>query len=168
MQAQDDGEMAGCKPALHSRVIPSWPLVNRVRYSESACLVKLLVVDINLPMPCVGVTNLQCKLIFAKSTIQRYTNSRVDVGVVNSLCVLENCKVYRTKMQNSRGGRWSCNLTVSLKLAKSEVQRYSKMKVDVGVTNLQCIFKFTKYTKQRHTKSRVDVGGVGVTSLQCP
>ena len=53
MQAQDDGEMAGCKPALHSRLTPSWPLVSAVRYSESACLVKVLVADINLPMPCI-------------------------------------------------------------------------------------------------------------------
>ena len=49
-------------------------------------------------------------LKFAKSTIQRYANSRVDVGDTKLRCAIEICKVYHTKIQG---------LTRSLKFATS-------------------------------------------------
>ena len=99
----------------------------------------------------------------------------------------------RQKKQKFKGGRWRYHLIVSLKLAKSTMQRNKHSRVDVGVTNLQCplilqslayndtIFKgrrwrykltvslkFVKSTIQRYKtlhNSRVEVG---VTNLQCP
>ena len=62
----------------------------------------------------------------------------MDVGVTNLQCVPENCDVYPIKIQKFKGGRWRYKLTVSVKSAKSTIQRYTDSRVDVGVTNLQC------------------------------
>ena len=60
---------------------------------------------------------------FAKSAIQRYKISRVDIqGWTLSLQthgVLEVCKVYNGAMHKFKGGHWRYKLIVSLKLAKS-------------------------------------------------
>ena len=52
--------------------------------------------------------------------------------------VLDICKVYHTKIQEFRGGRWPYKLRVSLKFAKPTVQRNTNGKVDAGLTNLHC------------------------------
>ena len=83
-------------------------------------------------------------LKFAKSTIEGYKDSRVDVGITNLVCVLEICKAHHTKIQN--------------------IQAISR--VDVGVSMLQtlCVYvslklvcvslKFAKSTIQRYKNSR--------------
>ena len=68
-------------------------------------------------------------------------------------------------MQKFKGGRWRYKLTVSLKFAKSTIQRYKNSRVDVGVTTLTVSVKFAKSTIQRYKIPRVDVG---VTNLQRP
>ena len=90
---------------------------------------------------------------FAKSTIQRYKNCKVDVGVTNLQCpwnsrslpckdwrmdigvktwsVLEICKVYHTKIQTFKGECWHYKLTVSVIFAQSTMQRYNNWRVKV-------------------------------------
>ena len=57
---------------------------------------------------------LTVSLKFVRSTIQRYANSIVDVGVgVTSLrCALEICEVYHTKIRKFKGGRWRYKITL--------------------------------------------------------
>ena len=103
---------------------------------------------------------------YAKSTIQKYINSRVDAGVTNSqygwnlhslpytdekfkggrnpgwtlalqtYSVLKICNVYHTRIHTFKGGRWRHELAVSMKFATSTIQRYRNTRVDVGVTKL--------------------------------
>ena len=58
----------------------------------------------------------QC-LKFAKSTIQRTRNSRVDVGL-QTYSVLEICKVDHTKIQGFKGGRWRYKLIVQIEICE--------------------------------------------------
>ena len=127
---------------------------------------------------------LTVSLKLAKSTIQRYKSSRVDVGVTNLQCpgslqrppykdthiqrwnlavqtcsALVICKAYHTQMHKFKGGRWRCKLTVCLKFATSTIQRYRNARVDIGVTNLQCRLKFAKYTIQKHRQIQQSKGG---------
>ena len=59
-----------------------------------------------------SVTNLQCPWKLKMSTIQRCKHSRVDVGVTRMQWVRETCKAYHTKIHKFKGGRWRCKLTV--------------------------------------------------------
>ena len=59
----------------------------------------------------VGVKILHCPgNKFAKTTIQRYKKSRVDVGVTNLRYALDICKVYHTTIPKFKGGRWRYKL----------------------------------------------------------
>ena len=89
----------------------------------------------------VSVTNLQCPWKLKMSTIQRCKHSRVDVGVTRMQWVRETCKAYHTKIQKIKSGRWRYNLTASVRFAKSVPYKHTKM-VDVEVTNLHCPWNF--------------------------
>ena len=103
-------------------------------------------------------------LKFAKSTKKRYKNSRVDVGVTNLQCPLTFAKSIHTKIHKLKGGRWRYKLTVSVKFAKSTIQRYKHSRVDVGAAilrwtlgwrwryKLTVSLKFAKSTIHRYKK----------------
>ena len=89
---------------------------------------------------------LNVSLKSAKSTIQRYKNSRVDTLALQTYCVcLRFAKSIPYKDTNIH--RWTLALQtycVSLRFAKSNVQRYKNSRVDVGgdgATNLQCVYR---------------------------
>ena len=48
-------------------------------------------------------------------------------------------------------------LTVSLKLARSNIQRYKHSRVDVGVANLLCVLEICKVPYKDTKTLRVDV-----------
>ena len=125
-----------------------------------------------------------CLEICKNSTVQRYKNSRVDVGFTNLGChgvnwnlqslpykdtkiqwqtlalqtysVIETCKVYRTKLQKKG---WT--LALLTYNAQSILQRYQHSRV----YNFTVSLTIAKSTIQNYINSRVDVG---VTNLQCP
>ena len=128
---------------------------------------------------------------FAKSTIQRFKKSRVDVGLTNLRCALEICKVHHTTIPKFKGGRCRCKLAVSLnfakfyltkirknqgwtlalhtltvclKFAESTVQRYRNIKRGRWRYKLTVCLKFAKSNIQRYKVSGVDVG---VTNVGC-
>ena len=106
-------------------------------------------------------------LKFTKSTIQTYKIQGWTLAL-QAYSVLEICKCYHTKIPKFKGGRWRYKLTVSMKLAKSAIQRYKISRVDIQGRcryKLTVSLKFAKSTMERCTNSRVDVGA---TNLQCP
>ena len=109
----------------------------------------------------VGVADLQCPCkVYHKIT--KIDQNQGWTLALKTYCVLELCLVYHTKIHNSRvdvgvanlqkfpkstltkskhsrvGGRWRCKLTMSQQIAKSTIQQYQNLRVDVGLTNLQC------------------------------
>ena len=86
----------------------------------------------------------RCKLTvsvkFAKTTIQKDKNSRVDVGVTNlQINVFDICKVHDTRIQHSRVDVGVANSQVHVfDICKVYHTKIRNSRVEVGVTNLQC------------------------------
>ena len=72
---------------------------------------------------------------FTQFAIHSCKISRVDVGI-QTYSVRESYTVYKTKMQNVKGGRWRYKRIVSVKYTQSTIQGCKISRVDVGVTNL--------------------------------
>ena len=82
---------------------------------------------------------------------------------MHSCSVLTVYKVYNTKIQQRKGGRWRYSLIVSSKSTTSTRQRFRNFRVDVDVITIYVVsINYTKSTKQRYNTLGMVVG---VTNL---